>query len=391
MKQLMSGRQMHQEDFEKVSDSTHVLHFTENWGNGGVESYVLNLVRHSKEINYSIASAWSNYSGYDNELCFHGINRIVLSDTMPSKPSLRFIDSVKSFRNFLIKNHEYTVCHIHGLNGAATLYALIAKRMGIPKVILHSHNSDFGNGSRMLKKAVHFSFLKLFGSFVDCRFACSQEAGLYLFSKKHFSVVNNGIDIDRFSYSHDLRNAVRKELGISDATIVVGTVGRMHPQKNPMFILSIIKALESISADFKFIWIGSGELENAIKDKAKRLSLDKHIYFLGGSVDNVSSYLSAMDCFVLPSLYEGLSIAAIEAQASGLPCLFSENINKSTCIDANKVDYLPITDSDTIEWAKKIASYSFSYDRLAAIDYVKRKGFDASDCFSEVINEYLKL
>ena len=161
-------------------------------------------------------------------------------------------------------------------------------------------------------------------------FACSELAGRYLFGNKTFDqgkvkIIHNAIDLDKFKFDPDARKKLRKELGIDDETIVIGHVGRFVQTKNHHFLVYAFKKYHNKNPNTKLLLIGTGPLEEKIKAQVKKLNLEDSVLFLGQRNDTNKLY-SVMDIFCLPSLYEGLPVAGIEAQAAGLPCVYSDKV-----------------------------------------------------------------
>lgn len=186
--------------------------------------------------------------------------------------------------------------------------------------------------------------------FSNYLFACSEMAGKQIYKTKKFYVINNAIDLDKFKFSDDLRNEIRGENKIEKNELIISTVGRLTTQKNPYFILEIISILSKQNIKFQFWWFGNGDLDNKIKNKANEMELNDYIKFFG-SIDDVYKYYNAMDIFILPSIYEGLPIVGIEAQANGLRCIFSDNITDETKL-YEKTLFLPIESAEV--WCNTI-------------------------------------
>lgn len=160
--------------------------------------------------------------------------------------------------------------------------------------------------------------------------ACSELAGRWLFGDKTFDqgkvyILNNAIDLSKFKYNEEVRKNKRKELEIDDDTFVIGHIGRFVQQKNHTFLIDVFNEVQKKKANAKLILVGQGPLKDEIENKVKNLNLENKVVFLGQRED-VDELYQAFDCFVLPSLYEGLGMVLIEAQASGLPCIASTEI-----------------------------------------------------------------
>ncbi len=185
----------------------------------------------------------------------------------------------------------------------------------------------------------------------NVNFACSTEAGIYLFGKKRkFEFIPNAIDLEKFEYNEQTRKEIRKELDL-EGKLVIGNVGRFNLQKNHSFLLDIFNEIVKKNKDSILLLIGTGELEENIKQKIKELKLEKRVKLLGVRKD-VNKLYQAMDIFLMPSLFEGLPLTGVEAQASKLKCYFADTITKEVII-SNNVKFLSLKLTPE-QWADKI-------------------------------------
>jgi glycosyltransferase involved in cell wall biosynthesis len=236
------------------------------------------------------------------------------------------------------------------------LYA--AKKVGVPVRIAHSHStavwgvkSEF---KRSLMKVALRPFAKVFPTHL---YACSEHAGRWLYGDRALktgkvSVLPNAIDTQRFSYSEANRQRIRNELGYSADNYVIAHIGRFMPQKNHNYILDVFYEAYKRDNNLRLLLIGDGPLKPEIEHRAEEVNKANGIkaVTLLGSRDNANEYYSAMDLFLLPSLYEGLGIVAIEAQCAGLPCVCSTDVPT----EANAGDAIFITLSNTSEWVDEV-------------------------------------
>lgn len=255
----------------------------------------------------------------------------------------------------VITEGRYEVVHLNILSCANILPMLAAKRCGT-KLIVHSHNSDVPNGcnlTMLLKRILHKINRQYVLNASDIRLACSMEAGFFMFGKKEsFVVLKNAIDCEKFLFEEQKRMDMRNVLKISDDEILVGFVGRFEYQKNPEFLIEIFMSLVKVfpQEKFRLLLIGEGSLEDSIKLKCRNFGLNDKVIFYGKTNDPSPLYC-AMDCFVLPSRFEGLCLVGVEAQCSSLPVLISDAVSKDLVITP-LVEYLPLNNESL--WAKKI-------------------------------------
>ena len=312
-----------------------VLFFQEAWGRGGIETFVMNAIRSlgTEKYCFEIWSAYDWYNGFDDELASLGILRV--SAFPGEKPGLirRFRTSARLWRERLSRG-DVDVVHVNAMNGSTLAYTDIARRFGVPVRISHSHNSDFGNGARLLKSVIHWIGRTVWGDAATNRLACSKAAGIYLFGKSEFSFLPNGIDVARFSYDQGARIRLRQTLGFGDGTLVVGSIGRLSGQKNPLFSVRVLAELVAAGVDARLLLIGDGELVESVASLANELGVAE-LYVHISSVENAEAYYCALDAFLMPSVFEGFGFSLIEAQCSGLPCIVSEAIQdeaKVSCL-----------------------------------------------------------
>ena len=242
--------------------------------------------------------------------------------TMPSFKGSN-LKEIKDAWNSFFENNDYDIIHCH-IRSYASIILNIAKKHGL-KTIIHSHNTSNGKGlSSMIKAILQYPLRYT----ADYFFACSLEAGEWLFGKNitkqdNFYVINNGIDTDKFTFDEKIRNDYRKKFALKDEKTFI-QVGRMSLQKNYSFTLDVFKKYLDVDKDARLILVGDGELEKEIYAKAD----DKNITILNRR-DDVDKLLQMSDVFLMPSLYEGLSVACIEAQSSGIVCLCSDKVDEN--------------------------------------------------------------
>lgn len=298
------------------------------WVGGGVESVIMNYYRHldrSKVQFDFICDEDSTRIPYDEIKKLGG--RVFLVPKYQNLP--KYLKALEK----LFKENQYRIVHSN-INTLSVFPLYAAKKVGVPIRISHSHStSNPKEWKRNLIKNILRPFSKRYATDY---FACSELAGRYLFGNKAFDqgevkIIHNAIDIEKFKFDEVARKKLRKEFGIKDSTVVIGHVGRFVQQKNHTFLVDVFNEYYKKNPDSKLLLVGSGPLEDKIKKKVERLSLDNSVLFLGQR-DDINKLYSVMDVFCLPSLYEGLPVVGVEAQAAGLPCVFSDKITNDTVI-----------------------------------------------------------
>lgn len=288
------------------------------------------------------------------------------------------------FRAFL-KVHFYDVVHIH--SGSTSVLAIMAReahRAGVKRVIVHSHVAGERDSLKhvLLRWIASLSMKKN----VDIYCACSKEAAQWKFEPKYVKVTNiikNGIDSNAFRYNPVKREELRQRLGLEDA-FVIGHVGRFMSQKNHEFLIEVFQEVLSRCDKARLLLVGDGENMQKIQRLVEERRLRERVIFTG-SVSNVSDYLQAMDVFVMPSKYEGLPIAAIEAQSTGLPAIVSDCVSHEIELSPD-VHFLDL-DLGSGVWADCIVKL-IGRSRKDNSDLIRAHGFDISDTAKEVRKMY---
>ena len=294
----------------------------------------------------------------------------------------------------LFKENNYLIVH-SGMNTLAPISLFAAWIAGVPIRINHNHSTaGKGEFKRNCLKYCLRPFAKVFANYY-C--ACSKYAGIWLFGKNFFSsgkvtVFNNAVDTSKFAFSTSNRDKLRKELGISNK-YVIGHIGRFTKQKNHYFLIDIFEKYYKKNSNAVLLLVGIGELQDEIKDAVKKKKLEDAVIFLGKRSD-VDELYSAMDLFVLPSLYEGLPVVGVEAQVSGLPCIFSNKITREVAITEN-VYFLPI-DGSVSDWCSQITNFEnldLKRDKLKLKDCsfdIKVQANNLVEYYDECIMKYLE-
>lgn len=299
---------------------------------GGQETFIFNFLENlsDKEIDVDVLTLYYIDNDYYKEIARRrGSNVYELKlDFRPGK-SRRLIR--EPLRKFLYKHH-YDIVHIHSGSISALAYsAEVARKSGIKQVIVHSHSTGIDN---LRHKIIQYIFKRKFLNYATTFCACSKEAGLMKFPKNMSSeiiVLKNGINLNKYKYNATIRSEIRKNLLIPEDAYVVGQIGRYTFEKNQEFTVNIAKKILKDNKNFYFVLIGDGELKSSVMEKCVGLS---NLLFLDSRAD-VWKYYSVFDLLLLPSLYEGIPIVSIEAQANGLPILASEGVSNEIEINSN--------------------------------------------------------
>lgn len=295
---------------------------------GGAETMIMNLYRaiDRTKFQFDFVIHTDKTQEYANEVLNLG-GKIYVCPKYNGKNHFAYCKWWKQF----YKNHpEYKIVHGH-MRSTAAIFLSIAKQYGL-KTISHSHSVSSGTGfSSFVKNLLQLPIRNI----ADFFMGCSREANEWLFGKKIANsdkciILNNAIDTSLYDYNSETREKIRSSWNISDE-FVVGTVGRITEPKNPCFLIEVFRDLKVINPNAKLVIAGDGDMMPIVKERIKEFELENDSILLG-SCDNVPEVLQGLDVFVFPSLWEGLGMAAIEAQAAGLVTICSERIPKAVFV-----------------------------------------------------------
>lgn len=294
------------------------------------------------------------------------------------KNPLKYLKKLMIF----LKSDKFDAIHVNGNSSTMGLELFLVKLAKIPVRISHCHNtkSSYPKLNKILKP--------LFNYCVNCRMACSQEAGEWLYGKRNFYVIDNGINLDTYCPSECSRKRIREIFNLTSSTFTLINVGYFNYQKNQSFLIDVI---QKMPANYKLILVGEGTNLLATEKMVEQKKLKDKVIF-AGSVNNVNEYLAGADAFLLPSRYEGFPFSLVEAQASGLPCVVSDNVTKRVNLTGNVI-FCSIENAN--EWAEeilKLKKLKFN-DRLIKVRkndlLIDRKGFNITTN-AEMLNNIIK-
>ena len=355
-----------------------ILQVVTHMNRGGLETMLMNYYR--KLDREQIQFDFLTHREYDGD---YGKEIRALGGKIYHLPVLNpFSNRYKEkLGKFFDEHPEYRVVHVHQ-DCLSSVILKVASQHGVKVRIAHSHCAS---QDKNIKYPIKMFFQRSIPAFSTNLLACSQDAGKWMFRGADFQVLNNAIDTKQYLFDHAKRNAMRASLGIAADELLVGHVGRFSPQKNHVFLIDIFAALQKkVSA--KLIMVGEGDLQEKIKQKVEDLGLTDRVIFTGLRSD-VADLLQAMDVFVFPSSYEGLGIAAIEAQASGLPCLISDKV-PIECKKTDLVQQIPLS-AGAERWAAA-AIEAAKRERRNTYEEIKTAGFDIGENAKLLQDFYLR-
>lgn len=307
---------------------------------GGISAFIINYIKYFSFDEFEVHIAVHGTS--NGPRAYELINKGCIFHQLPVK-SKSYLKWKKEYID-LLKKYNFDIVHANADAGNGPLLK-IAKENDIPIRISHSHNTQLltKNKIRVFLNNIQKKQILKYSTYL---FACSKLAGEWLYGNNNFETVNNAIDYDKFNYNEEKRIEIRDELKINNDIFVVGHVGRFDYQKNHKFIIELARHFDN---KVLFLLIGDGHLKQKIENFVNEIGI-KNVMMIG-SRDNISDYYNAMDCFILPSFFEGLSVVSIEAQANGLVCLFSDMITKE-CKISERTNFYNINDIQ--KWIDKL-------------------------------------
>lgn len=348
----------------------------------GIETMLMNYYRNvdKSKVQFDFLTHRPERGAYDDEIEAMGGKIYHAPRLYPQNYGKYF----KYLKKFFQEHKEYNIIHSH-IDAMSTFPLYVAKKNDIPVRIAHSHSSKIDKDYKWIIKQISKKVLLKQANYY---FSCGEKAGRFLFgTKQDFKIINNAVDIDKFEYSSEKRKLVREKLGIKDDEFVLGHVGRYIYIKNQSFLIDVFSKVLEKNKNSRLLLIGKGPDENKLRKKVKEMKLEKKVSFLIDRAD-VNDIYQAMDVFVMPSIFEGLPVVAIEAQAAGLPCVFSSNISTEVLITANTKMINLKYGAD--KWASEIEKINYQ-NRKSNNEEITKKNFNIKIEALKLQNEYLKL
>ena len=370
---------------------TKVLLFVDRMRHGGIQQFLVENIKYMSkdkvQIDVLTLDDGQDYP-LENTIKELNCNFYKLKGIWINKPT-DYIKYAKAIDKFFKKHNDYKVVH---MNASSKNFLLLkyAKKHNVKIRIAHSHNIDFQT-KNPIKKLVG-NILKIpMKIYATDYFACSYLAGEWLFGKNNIKkgkvrVVHNAVDYKKFEFNEEIRKTIRKEFNIKPKELLIGHVGRFTNQKNHTFLIDIFNEISKQNKNAKLIMVGIGEKEEEIKQKVKELNIQDKVIFAGFRT-NVNEIMQAMDVFLLPSLYEGLPVVGVEAQASGLPCFTSKDVVTEEVQITSSLEFISLDESSKT-WATTILNSDLS--RKNTKKELKKAGYFIEDTAKELVNFYLK-
>ena len=348
---------------------------------GGVGSVVMNLYRNidRTKVQFDFCVPRKERGPLDEEIESMG-GRIFY---IPKKRGSGFRNYIKVIQNVINENGPYKAVHIHSIHmGAVPLFA--TKGLGLC-TIYHVHSTQ----DPALDKLPCHRFLELIlkkyiQKKASYRVACGKMAGKYIYGNKSFIVLNNAVDLNRFYPFEDVRRQkIRRSLNIQDDDIIVGDIARFSSVKNMTRFVKFAEEDKNNLGKLKFLLVGDGEEKQAIEKQISERSLNDK-FILTGSRNDVEVLYNAMDVFCLPSIFEGLPVSLMEAQAVGLPCVISDAVTREGVVGSSKVESIALSTADKT-WLQSF--YELADSRVQDQEEIRKRFIERKYEISSIAKE----
>ena len=363
-----------------------VLQIIDCMGTGGIQSFLMNIYRaiDREKIQFDFLVHRFFDNEYEKEIRELG-GRIF---QVPTR-RLGIGKNRKALDKFFANNHDYCAVHMHTSSLTYITPLVYAKKHGIAKRIIHSHNTkESGSAIHTVLHAVNM--LKI-GKVATDYYACSDLAADWFYGKntklrKKSEIIPNAIDLSRFEYNVAIREEYLEKYELKNK-LVIGHVGRFNKAKNHGFLIDVFNEFLKTHRNAVLLLVGDGATRTEIEEYVKSLGIEESVVFLGNSSD-VSNIAQTFDLFILPSLHEGFPVTMVEAQAQGLQCLVSDTITKTANITGN-VSFLPLDEPFNV-WVTEMERLVNQGRNPQYMQSVKKSGYDINDLVEYLSGEYLK-
>ncbi|MEG7379290.1 glycosyltransferase family 1 protein [Bacillus subtilis] len=370
------------------SSQKRVLHVLSGMNRGGAETMVMNLYRKMdrSKVQFDFLTYRNDPCAFDEEILSLGGRLFYVPSIGQSNP----LTFVRNVRHTITENGPFSAVHAH-TDFQTGFIALAARLAGVPVRVCHSHNTSWKTGFNWKDRLQLMLFRRLILANATALCACGEDAGKFLFGHSNMERVHllpNGIDLDLFAPNVQWADEEKTARGIAADRLIIGHVARFHEVKNHAFLLKLAAHLKERGVRFQLVLAGDGPLREKMEEEARRQNLLSDVLFLG-TEENIHELMRTFDVFVMPSLYEGLPVVLVEAQASGLPCIISDTITEKVDVGLGLVTRLNLSEPIGI-WAETIA-------RAAAAGRPKREliketlaelGYDAQQNVGALLNVY---
>lgn len=346
---------------------------------GGIETFLMNVIRKIDltKNNVDFLCYLDTEYDYEKEIKEKGCGLIRISH--PDKVNLfKHISQLIS----VMKNNKYDVVHCNTYFDSG--YVMLAAKLCNIKVrVTHSHTTQ-GKSPKSFIQRIKWGISRfMINSFSNVKISCGQEAGIALFKKSNFTIIENGVNIENFIYNENYRRELRKEYNIKDNQLVIGHIGRFAEVKNHKFIVKIFAKMAKQNDNLRLMLIGDGPEFDNIKKLIADYGIEDKVILTGNVMDNYK-YFNVIDCLFFPSLYEGLPVTFVEAQINGLNIVASNTISKQSNLIGN-VTFLGLEQKEE-DWIKTIQE-KIKY-RNFDNEYFMKSNYNLNNMVSKLLDTY---
>lgn len=364
-----------------------ILQVVGNLRIGGAETVAINILRFIDKGRYEV-----HYLVYGDEISYFEKEVVEIGGKVIHVP---YESNIYRYKEMLYKLNNtygpYSIIHSHMMfHNGIVLYA--AKKIGIPGRISHSHSTNDGAvKDNFLQRIVRRVYVNISRNLIvrnsTSYIGCGQAAGNFLYGRKLFErkgvIVRNGIDIKKYAFNQSVRQILRNKYQLLDDVRVFGCIGHFDTVKNHKFIINVFDDVCKCGENFRLFLLGDGKLRPDIEAMVQTKHLSEKVIFTG-NVTNVHEWLQAMDYLLMPSLYEGVPLTLIEAQASGLKCLVSSNVSQESAI-TDCVEFIPL--NNVQKWIDRMCDIS-NYKRQSKTEEICQSGYSVADRMRDVYDVY---
>lgn len=362
-----------------------VLHSVSNMDRAGIETMLMNYYRHidKTKVQFDFLCNKTKPGAYDSEIKKLGGNIYITPGLNP----LKYNQYLRYMKQLFSAHPEYQIVHAH--NGALGVYALHAAKVNnIPIRIFHAHGASINKDWKMPLKLFCKNRLKYN---TNHKWTCGVEAARCYYGedtveKEEYLLIRNAIEVERFIFNNHLRCKLRKQYHLENKH-VIGHVGRFMSQKNHIFLINLLYELCKTDKDIMLVLAGDGELMQEVKQHVEKLNLNNCVIFLG-NVSKINELYQMFDVFILPSIWEGLPVVGIEAQAAGLPCVFSSNVTKEVAI-TDDCHFISL-DAPMENWVNLVSSL-YKTERKNNMTIITNAGYNIIIEAEKLQNKYIEL
>lgn len=362
-----------------------VLHVFNILNRGGAETFIYNIYKQIDKNKYKFDFLLQSQEigAYEKEFKKMGSQIYHLKKFKSSQP----LRTIKESVSIIKQNGPYDAIHIP-MQFYSSIYCIAAKKAGVKKIIVHSHNANDKNQKNIIRHIYQKISQLIINAIATDKVSCGEEAGKYLFGRDtDYTVIHNGIDLKKFSKTNQNKiEQLRKEYNIS-THVVIGEIARFAEQKNQKFFIRIAKELVKRGTDFKIVLAGDGPEKKKIEAEIKKANMESY-FIMPGVIQDTNTYYRLFNVLVMPSLYEGFPVTVIEAISCATPCILSSKITREASIADEAVRFIDL-DAPIKEWCDSIIDMSNKHldgERLRI--KLKQKGFNIESTVKQIEKLY---